>query len=300
MDRQQLLQALSPYVRRAWHHKVEHMKLAPRIIFDYELLYVEQGELDIRIGGESLTVFPGDLLLFKPGIEHEFVHSRGPCWMPHIHFDALYYEDYEEVPINFKLRAECSPQELSWLRPDWLGSVLEIPHLIRVQNHAEIHQDLMRLIHAYERRDAEFPLLQKSLVLDILYLVIKGLKSAGHGQLSLHQAAMERAVTHIMEHYNDIIRLEDLSKTACLSLYHFSRVFKQTYDVSPHQFQIRYRMERAKELMMYSRLSLSAIAEQVGYSSIYAFSKAFKSACGISPKKYMSTHASMGAPEIHH
>ncbi|KAF9123289.1 hypothetical protein BGX30_001527 [Mortierella sp. GBA39] len=153
---------------------------------------------------------------------------------------------------------------------------------------------------AHPRRDAEFPLLQKSLVLDILYLVIKGLKAAGHGRLSLHQAAMERAVTHIMEHYDTVIRLEDLSKTACLSLYHFSRVFKQTYDVSPHQFQIRYRMERAKELMMYSRLSLSAIAEQVGYSSIYAFSKAFKSACGISPKKYMSTHASMGAPEIHH
>jgi AraC-like DNA-binding protein len=74
-------------------------------------------------------------------------------------------------------------------------------------------------------------------------------------------------------------------------VFHFSRIFKQTFDLTPHQFQIRYRMEKAKELMIFHRLSLSTIAEKVGYSNIYSFSKAFKQVEGMSPRQFMRSHS---------
>lgn len=291
MDTNELMNTMSPNVRRAWNHKVEEMRLATRIIFDYELLYVERGELTLRVNHEIVTAVPGDIILFKPGIQHEFIDSEGECWMPHIHFDVLYYEDFEEVPINFKPRSECSLKETQWIRPDLLGSVLKFPFMFRIGNHTEVLKTLMQIIHAYERRDPEFPILQKSLVLRIIYLLIKGMKAKNNTQLLLHQGTMERTVTYMMEHYNENIPLHVLSKIACLSVYHFSRIFKQTYGLSPHQFQMRYRIDKSKEFMMFGQMSLSSIAERIGYSTIHSFSKAFKQMEGIPPKQYIATYS---------
>ncbi|TFE22864.1 helix-turn-helix domain-containing protein [Cohnella luojiensis] len=284
-----LLMQFSPNIRRAWNHRVPEMKMKARIIFDYELLYLEKGELSIRIDNEFHTIVPGDIILFKPGKEHEFLGSAGESWMPHIHFDVLYYEDFEDVPINHKTLKECPKEERRLIRPDILGSVLEIPDIIRIGNHMEIYNNLQKLIHAYDRRDPDFTILQKSIVLRILYQLVKGLEAQQNNRLALHQKVLDQTVTHIMDNYSQTVSLEDLSRIACLSVFHFSRLFKEKYGLSPHQFQIRHRIEKAKELMIYSRLSLTSIAEKIGYGSVYAFSKAFKQAEGVSPRRFVRT-----------
>lgn len=287
---EQWVQHLSPNVRRAWNHRVKEIQLAPRVIFDYELLYVEKGEYHVRVEAETFTAGPGSILLFKPGFEHEFYSIGGAdneCWMPHIHFDVLYYEDFEEVSINFSTRDQCTEQELQFIRPDLLGAVFKFPNVIHVSNHMEIHKCLKQIIHAYERRDADYSLLQKSLVLRIIYLLLKGLKANNNHQPMQHQRALDEVITYMMEHFNEPIALETLSKIACLSVYHFSRIFKQAYGISPHQFQIRYRIDQAKEMLMFQRLSLSSIAEKVGYSNVHSFSKAFKQVEGVSPRHFL-------------
>ncbi len=284
-----MLIQFSPNVRRAWNHRVPKMLLKPRIIFDYELLYVEKGELSIRIEEDFYTILPGDIVLFKPGKEHEIMGSVGECWMPHIHFDLMYYEDFEDVPINFKTLKECSESELRLIRQDILDTALPIPDIIRISNHIEIYNTILKLIHAYDRKDPGFVILQKSLLLHIVYHLEKGLHAKMNTHLTLHQKALEQVVTHIVDHYDETIPLDVLAKIACLSVYHFSRLFKEKYSLSPHQFQIRHRIEKAKELMSYSHLSLTSIAEKVGYGSLYAFSKAFKQVEGVSPRQFIRT-----------
>ncbi|MBD2867382.1 AraC family transcriptional regulator [Paenibacillus arenilitoris] len=289
ISKKSLLMQLSPNVRRAWNHRETEMRLKARIIFDYELLYLEKGGLTIRIDDTVHTIGPGDVVLFKPGKEHEFIGSEGECWMPHIHFDAMHEEDFEEIPINYKKRSECSEQELKWIREDVLGNVLQIPDVIRIENHGEILKSLQQLIHAYERRDLDFYLFQKSVVLKLLYVIVKGLEASEANRLRAHHKSLDAAATLIMERFDDTILLEELSKTATLSVFHFSRLFKQKYGLTPHQFQMRYRIEKAKDLMIYSPLTVSSIAEKVGYGSVYAFSKAFKQIEGVSPRKFIQT-----------
>lgn len=279
--------ALSPYVRAAMNHRTRDMSLAPRIIFDYELLYLEKGELNIRIEQERHLVKAGSFILFKPGKEHEFLPSPGESWMPHIHFDVRFYADAEQVPVHFKSWRDCTEAERKWLRPDILGTELLYPDIIRIGNPAEAARTLMQLIYAYERRDPHFPLLQKALVLQILYQLKTGLDAEANRHLTQHNQALEDTVCYIMEHYREPIPVEQLAKIACLSVYHFSRLFREKYGLSPHQFQIRRRMEKAKEWMSYSRMSLTTVAEKTGYGSIYAFSKAFKQQEGVSPRHYL-------------
>ncbi|MGM0879825.1 MAG: AraC family transcriptional regulator [Bacillota bacterium] len=288
-----LMMKLSPNVRRAWNHRESGMRLKARIIFDYELLYLEKGQLTIRIGDTIHTIMPGDIVLFKPGKEHEFIESSGECWMPHIHFDALHEDDFEEVPINYKNLSECSQKEKGWIREEVLESVLQIPDVIRVENHGEILKTLQQLIHAYERRDLDFFILQKSLALKLIYLIVKGLEASQISGLKVHHKSLDATATLIMERFDQTILLEELSKTATLSVFHYSRLFKQKYGLTPHQFQMRYRIEKAKDLMIYSPLSVTSIAEKVGYGSVYAFSKAFKQIEGISPRKFIQTFTGM-------
>ncbi|WP_028610173.1 helix-turn-helix transcriptional regulator [Paenibacillus harenae] len=288
-SKKSLLLRLSPNVRRAWNHRETEMRLKSRIIFDYELLYLEKGGLTLRIDDTVHMISQGEIVLFKPGKEHEFIESIGECWMPHIHFDAMNEDDFEEVPINYKKRSECSGEELRWIREDVLGDSLQIPDVIRIENHGEILKALQQLIHAYERRDLDYYILQKSLVLKLLYLIVKGLESSDANRLSVHHKSLDAVATLIMERFDQTLLLEELSKTATLSVFHFSRLFKQKYGLTPHQFQMRYRIEKAKDLMIYSPLSVSSVAEKVGYGSVYAFSKAFKQIEGISPRKFIQT-----------
>lgn len=288
-----LMMKLSPNVRIAWNHREADMRLKSRIIFDYELLYLEKGELTLRIDGIVHTIRPGDMVLFKPGKEHEFIESIGESWMPHIHFDALHEPNFEEVPINYKSLSECSDQEKKWIREDVLESVLQIPDVIRIENHSEILKTLLQLIHAYERRDLDFFILQKSLVLKLIYLIMKGLEASDMNRRHIHHKSLDAAATLIMERFDQTILLDELSKTATLSIFHFSRLFKQKYGLTPHQFQMRYRIEKAKHLMIYTPLSITTIAEKVGYGSVYAFSKVFKQMEAMSPRKFIQTYTGL-------
>ena len=81
--------ALSPYIRVALDSRIAHpWTMRERILFDYELLYVKDGEALVTIEDDRFTARPGDLLLFRPGVRHSITTTRGPVFhQPHLHFD---------------------------------------------------------------------------------------------------------------------------------------------------------------------------------------------------------------------
>lgn len=66
----------------------------------------------------------------------------------------------------------------------------------------------------------------------------------------------------------------------------FSALFKDIYNVSPIAELISLRIENAKRLLIFSRMTVSEIADVVGFSSVYYFSKYFRKATGVTPSEY--------------
>ncbi len=64
---------------------------------------------------------------------------------------------------------------------------------------------------------------------------------------------------------------------------HFSRLFFKEKGMSPQEFIIRSRLERATQLLHHSDCSISEVASACGYQSVYFFSRQFKQRFGISP-----------------
>jgi AraC family transcriptional regulator len=82
------------------------------------------------------------------------------------------------------------------------------------------------------------------------------------------------------------LSLDQLAAEACLSKYHFLRLFKAAYHCTPHQFQLRLRMERARSLLAHTRLSVQEIAWSLGCEDAGVFSRQFRSQVGVYPSQY--------------
>src|SRR5215472_17912577 len=97
---------------------------------------------------------------------------------------------------------------------------------------------------------------------------------------------LRRARKYIDECYDLPLDLAAISKEACLSRYHFLRLFRDTFDTTPHQYLIQRRIEKAKELLRLRSLSVTDVCFEVGFESLGSFSSLFRKCVGDPPSGY--------------
>ena len=95
-----------------------------------------------------------------------------------------------------------------------------------------------------------------------------------------------RARRYIDDCYDLPLDLTEISKQACLSRYHFLRLFRDTFETTPHQYLIQRRIEKAKELLRLRGLSVTDVCFEVGFQSLGSFSSLFRKCVGHPPISY--------------
>jgi AraC-like DNA-binding protein len=101
-----------------------------------------------------------------------------------------------------------------------------------------------------------------------------------------HRQAVERVILEMREHLAEPLSLPEMAKIACLSPFHFDRVFHQTTGIPPVQFLYALRIEAAKRLLLTSSFSITDICYEVGYNSIGTFTSRFTQLVGLSPRQF--------------
>ena len=71
-----------------------------------------------------------------------------------------------------------------------------------------------------------------------------------------------------------------------MSRFYFCRLFKQSTGITPYQYLIKCRVDRAKVLLMQRKLSIADVALEVGFSNQSNFTKHFKRLVGVTPQKF--------------
>lgn len=102
----------------------------------------------------------------------------------------------------------------------------------------------------------------------------------------LDEQRLRRVLQYMTEHLEDEIGLDDLASVACLSPFHFNRMFAKRMAIPPHRYLGMLRLERAKTLLALGRCSLAEIALASCFSSQSNFSRAFRKVTGMSPLSY--------------
>ena len=94
-----------------------------------------------------------------------------------------------------------------------------------------------------------------------------------------------QAKLFIDDNYSDTIDLNNIADEAFFSKFHFIRLFKKTYNKTPHQYLTFVRIEKAKQLLQSGR-TIADVCYAVGYDSISSFSGLFKRTVGSTPSVY--------------
>ena len=86
--------------------------------------------------------------------------------------------------------------------------------------------------------------------------------------------------------FHESLDLDSISREACLSRFHFHRLFTRIYRTTPHQYLTRKRVEQARLWLADKDLTVSEICNNVGFESIGSFSVLFKKEIGLPPQFY--------------
>lgn len=116
----------------------------------------------------------------------------------------------------------------------------------------------------------------------------------GYSQTKSYGDAVNSIKAYIDEHFTEELSLKLLSNKFHISISHFSVQFKKRFDVSPNEYIIIQRIERAKKLLQITPpLSIKQVSGMIGYLDPYYFSRIFKSITGQSPTNYQSQYPSV-------
>ncbi|AZN41354.1 AraC family transcriptional regulator [Paenibacillus albus] len=109
---------------------------------------------------------------------------------------------------------------------------------------------------------------------------------------SLHKkqdSYIHQSLEFVHSHYAESISVQQLAGHLGLDRKYLSSLFKESVGVSPQQYLLRYRMEKACELLISGRYLVGEVARSVGYQDALVFSKMFKKEKGYSPKQWIES-----------
>lgn len=105
-------------------------------------------------------------------------------------------------------------------------------------------------------------------------------------RLDIPTARLRTVTEYIETHLAEDLSLEAMSSVAGLSTFRFARGFRRALGIPPHQYVIRRRLERARELLQSGDEGIGEVARRVGFATQSHFTAAFTRRCGMSPQRY--------------
>lgn len=108
----------------------------------------------------------------------------------------------------------------------------------------------------------------------------------GETAWAVYETRLRRVSTYIHDHLDDELDMDRLAQIACLSSYHWHRIYRAIYGDTLAATVKRLRLHRAAGEIVGSNLPVSDIAKRSGYPNVQSFNRIFKSVFGMPPARY--------------
>ena len=268
---------INPHIRVAMHSALrEDHCINMRVIYDYELIYIESGDVEIIYADNMHHFKEGDVIFLCPGIPHSFRAGTNGVSQPHIHFDITHRVESEKIPVSFKNTEKMTAEEINWIHRNYFPSYQSEPTVF--------FKDKEKFLEAFynviDCHNASDNLLAKGYLTQLISMLI-------HDNFPNFFEIQERyTIARQIKEYIDSgqglkMNLEDFSKQFSYSKYYIEKKFKENFGIGVIEYRNNKRMQVAVDLL--KSLSVSSVAEELGYQSIYSFSRAYKLYYGSSP-----------------
>jgi AraC-like DNA-binding protein/mannose-6-phosphate isomerase-like protein (cupin superfamily) len=206
--------------------------------------------------------------------------TAGDCFLVYPNTEVIYQADADE------------PWEYTWV--GFAGS--DAAMILRATDFSKEHPVILQfpdgeevkrqLLHIYDARGNGFEHAVE--MTGRLYTALAVFMHGTQKSSSLNSANtyVQKSIEYISSNYSYPIAVEDIAAYVGLSRSHLFRSFETVLGVSPKEYLTDFRIKQACYLLEHSSLSITAIANSIGFDNSLYFSKAFHKSKGISPREY--------------
>lgn len=224
------------------------------------LHYVVDGQGKLCMGGKEYFIQGGEAFIIYPK-------------------ELAYYEADEKNPWRYLWVIFEGDKAEEVLRE--LGITEEQPMFYPRDSGMEILTCMEQLLYYHE---------QELVTIGNMYVLLQTMKnhSAAERECKVlpQQDYVQQIKRYIEFRYVEDVKVSEIAEHCGLNRSYMTKCFAEATGVSPKEYLMQYRMQRAKELLKKEDMPISNVAYAVGYSDPLAFSKMFKKKEGVSPLEY--------------
>ena len=234
----------------------------------YEIYYMIEGNRRYFINEKIFDVRTGDVIV----IPEQTIHKVTKCpnrKSGEMHSRYVIYPTFEMIPNVFK-------------------------HFIKHYHYRHSPRDSRKIKESFEEIEAEVnsprsfspQLIQASLIRILGVLADNSDKTARTGEVSHHDLLMEEVCHYIMNHFNEPLTLDELSRKYRFNKSYFSVLFKESTGFNFLEYLTNLRIVHAANLLKETNLPITEISDQCGYNDSNYFAAVFKKIFCVTPIKY--------------
>ncbi len=242
----------------------------------FTISFTRRGSFGYHIGRRNYEVHSGIVLLEKAGCEYAISHPST------INDECTIFELGEDVLHDLQPEAGRGEQYF------FMANVAPVAFLPTNSSLEYLHAALVQAAQApFACSRFNFEELFLALLRQInLQTQVSG-RAPAFGKLKEHQReAMDLAKHFILANFQRDLSLAEIARHSHVSVFHFSRLFKQFTSHSPYQFLRAVRLQRAALLLTHTALPVTQICFEAGFNSFEHFILSFTKQFGLSPSKY--------------
>lgn len=130
----------------------------------------------------------------------------------------------------------------------------------------------------------------KVLFMNLLQSILNGVRNSQYN-FTLQQVT--KILDYFHTHYDEEVLISEVADMFNVDRRRIAYLFEKITGLTPIQYLTRYRISKAKELLTISELTVSEVAEAVGYQDSFYFSRVFKNSTKMSPSQYRKVHQNL-------
>ncbi len=174
------------------------------------------------------------------------------------------------IDLNPRLPAIYSPANAAY---DRLAPLFERPRTLHLDNRL---QGMIQFAASEFDRAPANDVMKHHLAASILHCMAERLNERPKMVSSRHAIRTDQIKHYILNNLHRKIRVRDLAAVACLSASRFHEIFRDATGVTPHQFLLQTRLERASQLLVSTTLPIAEVGYRTGFSSQSALTNALR------------------------
>ena len=281
----------------------------------HELLYLREGKIDLIIGNETVTLTKGSVVVIRPLVRHKLVIKSSKADMLNLYFGFVHdTSDLEATKesrkTNKAIQAKSNSAGPSVSIPGSLAKIslesfLKFADLgvtednditrqpffvIKGNEKKEINQLSERIVlEEAENRYAK-DLMVHTLMVELMIILSRAIRGEWEENLRVKNGKakelVEIAKQYMDENFDQGITVSEAASYVFLSQGYFTRAFRDDTGISPMNYLMKKRIEKACKLLQNNEIKVSAISLQSGFSSPQRFNVAFRKQMGMTPMEY--------------